>query len=138
MGSHAPGSEMGVPSARHSVCTHQRRAQTARRRTSPQGINATYGSVRAAISDGRPYRDSDPLVSQINWDWQTWVHFPIRGFFRSLIPGAYWLLAGITLPGKWKPQSKLWRMKNARSGESDVGRLSGPISHDGQRLAIRD
>src|SRR5664279_3423229 len=77
LGSHAPGSEMGVPSARHSICTHQRRAQTARRRTSSQGINATYGSVRGAISDGRPYRDSDPLVSQINWDWQTWVHFPI-------------------------------------------------------------
>src|ERR1035437_5017148 len=71
---------MGVPSARHSIYTHQRRAQTARRRTSSQGINATYGSVREAISDGRPYRDSDPLVSQINWDWQTWVHFPIRGF----------------------------------------------------------
>ena len=27
-------------------------------------------------------------------------------------------------------------MKNARSGESDVARLSGTISHDGQRLAI--
>src|ERR1019366_7391381 len=36
----------------------------------------------------------------------------------------------------WKPQSKLWRMKKARSGESDVARLSGTISHDGQRLAI--
>ena len=69
---------MGVPSARHSICTHQRRAHTARRRTSSQCINATYGSVRGAISDGRPYRESDPLVSQINWDWQTWVHFPIR------------------------------------------------------------
>src|ERR1035437_4531896 len=37
----------------------------------------THGSVRGAISDGCPYRDSDPLVSQINRDWQTWVHFPI-------------------------------------------------------------
>src|ERR1019366_1159996 len=51
MGSHAPGSEMGVPSARHSICTHQRRAQTARRRTSSQGINATYGSVRGCVKN---------------------------------------------------------------------------------------
>lgn len=37
LGSHAPGSEMGVPSARHSICTHQRRAQTAHRNSLRRG-----------------------------------------------------------------------------------------------------
>src|ERR1019366_7512770 len=86
LGSHAPGSEMGVASSRHPICTPKKSANS----TSKNFIAVHKRNVRfcaGAISDGRPYRDSDPLVSQINWEWQTWVHFPIRhaGFTAPIL-----------------------------------------------------
>src|ERR1019366_3362096 len=45
LGSHALGSEMGAPWSGHPFC-NPKKGETARRRTSSQCINATYGSVR--------------------------------------------------------------------------------------------
>src|ERR1019366_8576285 len=139
LGSHAPGSEMGVPSSRHPICTPKKSANS----TSKNFIAVHKRNVRfcaGAISDGRPYRDSDPLVSQINWEWQTWVHFPTCRFHgpdlaaRAPHPWGYTEIpeASVKLPGSRPSALSRLRppiMRSRRATTELPGHGGKPFAH---------